>query len=562
MLKTVSGLVGLWCLTVLAGCAPGAPGGGDLPEGWLDADALWQLWEQERIVPTAAACLRHEELVERLESLHRQFPESSRLEPVGSSYEGRTIHLLSLGTGPTEVMLWSQMHGDEPSATPALLDVAHYLLSHAQEPLPAAILEGLTLRMVPMLNPDGSERYQRRNAQAIDINRDALDLATPEGRLLRELRGRFEPLLGFNLHDQNRRTGVGDTRALATAAVLAVSGDEANTLTPGRGRAMRACSAIVESLEPHLPGGVARYDEDWSPRAFGDNLTAWGTPVVLIESGGIPVGADASVLVRLNFVALLRVLSELVRDDLESFDPATYRDLPRNRSGGWVDVAVRGGRVLQGVGEPYRADLAFNVDRPERVLDGAGECSIESEVSGSSISEIGDTRFLGAARIVDAADALVVPSFEVAIDGWGSGASLDQDRIERLARWGVSTVRWQVAEDRYFEARALARRLGGPGRPGVIVTTDGVGAAPVVDLDAVSADPPARYADRVSRLFGSAGDATVAEPSLVERAASLWADRPWPPLSPGATASFLLLEGPDVEAATVGAVWLDGVEVD
>ena len=32
---------------------------------------------------------------------------------------------------------------------------------------------------------------------------------------------------------------------------------------------------------------VARFDEDWNPRAFGDNVTAWGTPVVLIESGGL-----------------------------------------------------------------------------------------------------------------------------------------------------------------------------------------------------------------------------------------------------------------------------------
>ena len=65
------------------------------------------------------------------------------------------------------------MHGDEPSATPALLDLADTLLA-SDAPEHRAILEGLTLLMVPMLNPDGAERYARRNAQAIDINRDAL----------------------------------------------------------------------------------------------------------------------------------------------------------------------------------------------------------------------------------------------------------------------------------------------------------------------------------------------------------------------------------------------------
>ena len=44
------------------------------------------------------------------------------------------------------------------------------------------ILSSLTLYIVPMLNPDGAARFQRRNAQQIDVNRDALSLQTPEGR--------------------------------------------------------------------------------------------------------------------------------------------------------------------------------------------------------------------------------------------------------------------------------------------------------------------------------------------------------------------------------------------
>ena len=86
--------------------------------------------------------------------------------------------MITLGTGSRSVLLWSQMHGDEPSATPALLDIAHVLLGSADEPGAKAILEDLTLLMIPMLNPDGSEIYDRRNLQAIDINRDALNLAT------------------------------------------------------------------------------------------------------------------------------------------------------------------------------------------------------------------------------------------------------------------------------------------------------------------------------------------------------------------------------------------------
>jgi zinc carboxypeptidase len=258
-----------------------------LLSGGFSPQALWDAWPARRFVPTRAPCLRHAELVERLRALEARHRHCLTLEEVGRSVQGRPLYLATLGTGSRKVLLWSQMHGDEPSATPALLDVADTLLSW-QSPETGAILDGLTLLMVPMLNPDGAERYVRRNAQAIDVNRDALSLTTPEGHALKAVRDRFQPELGANLHDQNRRTTVGTTGALATISLLAVSGDRAGTLTPGRARAKRVCSAVARTLAPFVPGGVARYDEDWNPRAFGDNLTAWGTPVVLIESGGVP----------------------------------------------------------------------------------------------------------------------------------------------------------------------------------------------------------------------------------------------------------------------------------
>jgi len=305
--------------------------------------SLWEAWPARRFVPTPAPCLRHAELVERLLALEARHRGRLTLEEVGRSIQGRVIHLVTLGRGPRRILLWSQMHGDEPSATPALLDLADTLLA-SDEPEHRAILGGATLLMVPMLNPDGAERYARRNAQAIDINRDALHLSTPEGRVLKAVRDRFRPELGFNLHDQNRRTTVGDTGVLATISLLAVSGDREGSLTPGRARAKRVCSAIARTLEPFVPGGIGRYDEDWNPRAFGDNVTAWGTPVVLIESGGIPPGRPLTDLTRLNYVALLSVLHGLVRDDLAGESPDLYENLKRNDDGTWTDVLLAGGR--------------------------------------------------------------------------------------------------------------------------------------------------------------------------------------------------------------------------
>ena len=288
-------------------------------------------------------------------------------------------------------MLWSQMHGDEPSATPALLDLVSTLLS-VDAPEHRLILERLTLLVVPMLNPDGAARYARRNSQAIDINRDALLLATPEGRLLKSLRDRLQPELGFNLHDQNRRTTVGETGVLATIALLAVSGDAQGTLTPGRARAKRVCSAVARTLAPFVPGGIARYDEDWNPRAFGDNLTAWGTPVVLIESGALPAAGSFADLTRLNYVALLSALHGLARDDLAGEDGARYEGLARNTDGRFVDFILEGGRILQPPGaEPYRADVAFDVLEDDSEL---AACPGPGPPGPSRIREVGDARLL------------------------------------------------------------------------------------------------------------------------------------------------------------------------
>jgi len=432
--------------------------------------ALWDAWPSLRFVPTPAPCLRHAELVERLRALETRHPGRLAIEELGRSVEGRPIHLVTLGTGPRRILLWSQMHGDEPSATPALLDLADTLLA-VPAPEHRAILDGLTLLVVPMLNPDGAERYARRNAQAIDINRDALHLSTPEGRVLKGVRDRFQPELGFNLHDQNRRTTVGNTPVLATISLLAVSGDREGTVTPGRARAKRVCSAIARALEPFVPGGIGRYDEDWNPRAFGDNVTAWGTPVVLIESGGVMPGRPLSDLTRLNYVALLTALHGLVRDDLAGETPDLYEGLKRNDDGYWTDVLLAGGRVFQpGAGEPYRADVAFDVLDDDPL---AASCAEPGWPGASRIREVGDARLIGSARRVDVTGRLLAPAFAASVRGLAARSWLTAEALVAAGRLGVARLSWHVAPAERPEALAHAAGLEQPGRPSIDVVDAG-----------------------------------------------------------------------------------------
>ncbi|HKJ92829.1 MAG TPA: M14 family zinc carboxypeptidase, partial [Longimicrobiales bacterium] len=106
---------------------------------------------------------------------------------VGRSGLGRPIFAVRYGRGPTRVLLWSQMHGNESTATMALADIFRFLALAPDDPLARRLADRLTVLFVPMLNPDGAQRFQRWNAQGVDINRDARSLATPEARTLRNL---------------------------------------------------------------------------------------------------------------------------------------------------------------------------------------------------------------------------------------------------------------------------------------------------------------------------------------------------------------------------------------
>src|SRR5690606_9770198 len=58
-----------------------------------------------------------------------------RVEEVGSSAEGRPLRHVSWGEGDTRVLLWSQMHGDESTASMALADLFRFLGEHPEHPL-------------------------------------------------------------------------------------------------------------------------------------------------------------------------------------------------------------------------------------------------------------------------------------------------------------------------------------------------------------------------------------------------------------------------------------------
>ncbi|MCB9285045.1 MAG: peptidase M14 [Lewinellaceae bacterium] len=277
----------------------------------------------------------------------------------GRSIEGRPIYLVRYGSGPVKVLLWSQMHGDESTATMALLDLFNFLQADDEfNGIRSLIREQLSLYFIPMLNPDGAEKYQRRNAIDIDINRDALRLQTPEGALLKKIRDEVDADWGFNLHDQSRYNAVGLTPGEATFSFLAPAFDPAKSINENRENAMQLIAVLNRWLQQYIPGQVARFDDTFEPRAFGDNMQRWGTRTILIECGGLDQDPEKQKIRKLHFVLFLVAFEAIARESYETLSVRDYENLDYNDRH-LIDLVIRDARLVEN-GKSYIVDIGFN----------------------------------------------------------------------------------------------------------------------------------------------------------------------------------------------------------
>jgi len=318
-----------------------------------------------------------------------------RLERGATSFGGLPIFTATAGSGPTGVLLWTQMHGDESTATRAVVDLLSHLGATAGSEATRNLLSKLTITAVPMLNPDGALTCSRRTAQGIDMNRDALALRTPEGRFLADLCGRLSPHYCFNLHDQELST-VGDTAEITAVALLAPAFDPDRSDNPTRRRARGLASFMAGIASAMVPGKVAKYDDAHEPRAFGDTFQREGYATVLLESGHIRGDAWKEEVRLINFVVLAAALAEIAGGGPESSVTADYDRLPFNGKRAY-DVIVRDVKVGSGAGG-FRTDLGISrqvdthPEEPPRLVDA------------------GDLRSFAALEEVDGSKSSVAPS--------------------------------------------------------------------------------------------------------------------------------------------------------
>ena len=235
---------------------------------------------------------------------------------------------MSLGKGSIKILAWSQMHGNESNSTHAMLDLLE--IFKEQPELEHDLFSKISLDFIFMLNPDGSEKWTRRNGLDIDLNRDFLKQASKEFPILKELaqKGRYDYAL--NLHEQ-RTIFSTDGIHPATLSFLAPSEDFERTITETRKKTMAVITRIYDRLKSDLPKQIARYSDEFYPSSVGDNFIKMGIPAILFEGGHFPNDYQRTATRKYYTLALYEALIAISDLNGSTAGWERYKEIPHNK---------------------------------------------------------------------------------------------------------------------------------------------------------------------------------------------------------------------------------------
>jgi hypothetical protein len=329
-----------------------------------------------------------QELIDRwAESPHLQ------IRTVGETYEKRPIHEVRFGEGPIQIIAWSQMHGDEATATMALCDIFNFINSNNPEfnKIREILHQNLSISIIPYLNADGAARWTRETALGIDMNRDALHQYSQEAKLLSAWADEIQPQFAFNLHDQNRLYSVGNSAHQTHIAFLATAGDETGTWTESRLRAGKLANRLTRFTEEIIPNKVAKWSDEYNARAFGDTFQKRGYGLLLVESGGSGWDLEKQSLRQLTAAILLDSFYCIATNEYVNENLDAYQALATNERQ-LFDIKLKQA-PLEASGQ-IRADIGINLKETG---------SNKTDITYSwTIEEIGDLTYMHALNELDA----------------------------------------------------------------------------------------------------------------------------------------------------------------
>ncbi|MBL7560287.1 peptidase M14 [Olleya sp. YSTF-M6] len=279
------------------------------------------------------------------------------IDCIGQSVLSKNIYSITLGKGPKKILMWSQMHGNESTTTKACFD----LLNTLYDGQLISILDKCTIKIIPMLNPDGSEAYTRLNANQVDLNRDAQALTQPESQVLQDCYTAFKPDFCLNLHGQRTLFSAGQTNNIATLSFLSPAADVDRSLTLARKQAMEIINAINQTLQLDLPDQIGRYDDGFNINCVGDTFQNLNTPTVLFEAGHYKDDYEREEVRRFVYKSLVVTLNYIANHDVTGDNYQDYFKIPENGKL-FYDIIIKNAQFDNGV-----FDIGINYQ--ERLVD-------------------------------------------------------------------------------------------------------------------------------------------------------------------------------------------------
>jgi len=281
------------------------------------------------------------------------------ISEIGKSFEERQLFLIKAGKGEKKVIFWSQMHGNEPISTQGLFDLLCFLSKNDEfSEHRKNIFENCTLYFFPLVNPDGNEIFTRRNAQGIDLNRDAIKLTSPEAKLLNNSLDEIKPDFAFNLHDQERYYGTPQSNFPTALSFLTPSFNFEKTIDNKREKSMKLIATTYKMLQNYLPKSIAKYSDAFMPNAFGDNVQAKSIATILVEAGYIIGDEQRQNVRKYYFATLLYALLNISTDIFQDNQPSDYQRIPMNIKLNFVDIILKNITIKQN-GKEFVTDIAI-----------------------------------------------------------------------------------------------------------------------------------------------------------------------------------------------------------
>ena len=187
--------------------------------------------------------------------------------------------------------------------------------------------------------------------------------------------------------------------------MLAPAFDRTLSVNWTREQALKVIICINETLQELIPNQIARFNDEFEPRAFGDNFQKAGTPTILIESGYLKNDDEKQEVRKLNFFGILAALECIIKQNYHEKDLINYFMIPVQKKE-LFHVMIKN-CMLKMDKQKYKVDIGINYNE---VFDSADR-SLRKEYF---ISNIGDLSIYDGFEVINADGFLVKgkPQFE------------------------------------------------------------------------------------------------------------------------------------------------------